>query len=262
MRLKRATLFVLIVGCGFAATLAAEERSGNQEEWTRRTNELMHPNPGSPRLEAIATAKYLRARECVIKFIAKNASPIGDSKKLTEQACQSCDGEITASGIAGYEDSRIKTPMSAVLDESIKHSKESCRRFFWLTASEAIFDKQFEIEKHRKETLNVEYLGKIKSATACGDQAALVYALSTTETAEAVATAAFNKCNALWNEAAEVALKLHPTLSEFDRRDALHKGWMDHGVSTVVDLRARQRLRPSLPADEKRPETKQEGTKI
>ena len=113
-----------------------------------------------------------------------------------------------------------------------------------------------------KESLKKEYLAKIDQAVKFSSYAAAIYAIATTETAQSIATAAFNKCGDLWNEAAKVALDLYPSISEFEQRDALRIDWMNRGISVVVDQRAKQKLTPPLPEYQKKPETKQDGTGI
>jgi hypothetical protein len=158
---------VLMLAVGSIAVATGDEKPFNQEEWNRRFQELMHPKPADPKLEAIEIAKNTKENECWKHFIEKNATPSSNANDLTEMACQACDKDIVAHGIATYNADRIKMPLTANRDHSIKSSRDFCRQFVWVDAVEVISDKKMELEKARKDAIKVQYSTKINSATGC-----------------------------------------------------------------------------------------------
>ena len=247
-------------GCG--TPVRADEKPFNQEEWNRATQELLHPNPSDAKLEEVWKTRLAAVSKCTKDFIFKSANPTVDAHDLAERACQSCAREVTQEGLAFYNSEKVRMPLNTDKDALLRQTRENCRTSGWLEAIRVKNDKAFEVEEERKNVLKVTYKSKIKSAMDCSASYAIVYAGNTSETAEAIAVASFEKCKSSWSAAAVFALNIYPGLSEFDRWDALEKAWRDQGISAVVEERARLKLEGSPPPESFSPQAPQNGTGI
>jgi hypothetical protein len=255
-------LLALLIFCQFCCVAAAQEKPFSQEEWQRGFDELMHPKPGDPKLEAIAKAKDSQEMLCRKQYIENNAKLDSSWNDLAERACQACDKVVIAAGNASYNAHKITTPLTADMDKSIRSAREMCRFSGQMEAQQLVWDRKAEADKVKSDALKIQYAAKITPAMACSTQAAKIYALATSESAESIATASFEKCHDLWGEAANFSLNLFPNLPESDRWDALKQGWVEHGISAVVDERARQRIDHPPAADVPAPNAKQGDTGI
>jgi hypothetical protein len=253
---------VLLIVCGSTEGSLAEDKPFNMEEWQRRVEQINHPNPANPKLDAIWRAELAKSSACLKTFIEKNVTATSSENDLAERACQVCDKEVVAEGIASYNNDKVRMPLVADKEFSIKKSKDYCRFGAGIEARETIWNKTWAIKKSKEDALKAQYKLLAQSARDCSLVAAQVYALQTSESAEVVATASFEKCKTLWGKAADCALKVFPNLPESDRWEALRQGWHDIGVSAVVDQRARQKLAPSPQPSEIAPDARPSGTGI
>jgi len=262
MRGPSQPVLALLILCQLCFAAAAQEKPFNQEEWQRGYDEIMHPKPADPKLEAVKEAKRLKEVACWNDFIEKNATTTITSYQLTEQACRACEKDIIAAGVAEYNARTVTTPLTADKSTSIRDSHDYCKLVAYSKAMDVISDRQWAIKKARDADLKAKYAEKVAPAMACSTQAAKIYALATSETADSIATASFEKCHDLWSEAADFSLNLFPNLSESDRWDALKQGWREHGISAVVDQRARQKIDHPPVVDVPAPDAKQGDTGI
>ena len=157
MKLAKLAFVALILACEPFGVAIADEKPFNQEEWQRGVDEIMHPKPGDPKLEAVWKAKDLRESTCAKQYIEKNAAPDSKWTDLAELACQACDKEVQATGVASYNASKIKTPLTADKDKSIKSSRDMCRFIRQTEAQQLVWDKQWEVKKARDDTLKAQY---------------------------------------------------------------------------------------------------------
>lgn len=254
MRAKATSLFVFIFLFSPALLVgAAEEAPRYQHEDAPEIVRTPLPKPGDPSYSS--TANYLRqnyhetrvaAESCLRRHLSRRASPTSDAKKLGMEACTACTREMNAESKASYEFDRL-----LLQDANRTYDSKLHCDIPQVYASEAIEAKKREADRALQPVREAKFREKAATAAECQKKHSLLFALSTSEPAEDISIAAFNKCRELWFEAVEALVS--QSMGAFRQQtidehlEHLRKATLEKDIAIVVEARARQRVERAKP---------------